>query len=210
MAYENYIHYNEGGGKKGLSVGAWIAIAIAAVFLISIFSFVGACKDTYNDLVELDVAVDTAFSDVQNVMQARAEKIPDMAKVTEAAADHFETIYKDIADGRKALGACKTPEELDAANAEFVKSINQFLVIAENYPTITASEQYTALLDSIEGAVNRLLIARSDYNVAVGRYNSAVRSFPGILIAKMFGFEERDTFVADEEAGNTSIIDYGK
>lgn len=211
MSYENYIHYNEGGGgKKGLSVGAWIAIGIAVVFLISIFSVYGSCKNTYNNLVDMEEDVNLAFANVQSAMQSRIEKIPDMVKVTEAAAEHFETIYAGIEESRKALSACKTPDELDAANAELTNNINQFLVIAENYPTITASDQYTALLDSIEGAANRIKIARDDYNVAVSNYNRTVRHFPGNLLANMFGFEVMEEFKADEEAGNSSVVEFGK
>ena len=210
MGYENYIYYNEGGGKKGLSVGAWIAIAIAAIFLISIFSFVGSCKNTYNNLVDMEEDVKLAFANVQSAMQSRIEKIPDMVKVTDAAAEHFETIYANIAEGRKALGACNTPEELDAANAQLTENINQFLVIAENYPTITASDQYTALLDSIEGAANRIKIARDEYNVAVSNYNRTVRRFPGNILANMFGFEVMEEFKADEAANNSSVVEFGK
>lgn len=208
MAYENYIHYNEGGGKKGLGVGAWVAIVIAAVFLFSVLGLYASCKNTYNNLVDMEEDVNLAFANVQSAMQSRLEKIIDMQKVAEAAADHFEKIYEDIAEGRKALSACNTPEELDAANAQLTENINQFLVIAENYPTITASEQYTALMDSIEGAANRIKIARDEYNVAVSNYNRIVRHFPGNLLANMFGFEVMEEFEADEEANNSSIIDY--
>ena len=210
MGYENYIHYNEGGGKKGLSVGAWIAIAIAAIFLISIFSFVGSCKNTYNNLVDMEEDVNLAFANVQSAIQSRIEKIPDMVSVTEAAAEHFEKIYESIEEGRKALSACNTPEELDATNAQITENINQFLVIAENYPTVTASEQYTALMDSIEGAANRIKIARDEYNVAVSNYNRTVRRFPGNILANMFGFEVMEEFKADEAANNSSVVEFGK
>ena len=210
MANEDYIYYDEGGGKSGLSFGAWIAIAIAAVFLISIFSFVGSCKNTYNNLVDRQEDVKLAFANVQNAMQSRLEKIPDMVKVTDAAAEHFEKIYADIAAGRNALSASKTPEELEAVNAQLTENINQFLVIAENYPTVTASEQYTALMDSIEGAANRIKIAREEYNIAVSNYNRIVRYFPGNLLAKLFGFEVKEEFKADEAANNSSVVDFGK
>ena len=206
---ENYIHYNENGGRRGMGVGAWIAIGIVAVFLISIFSFVGSCVNTYNNLIEMEEDVNLAFANVQSVMQNRIEKIPDMVKVTDEAAEHLETIYADIAAGRKAMSASSTPEELDAANAQITENINQFLAVVENYPTITASEQYTALMDSIEGAANRINVAREDYNLAVSKYNRTVRRFPGSLLANMFGFEVMEEFKADEAANNSSIVDFG-
>ena len=154
--------------------------------------------------------VNLAFANVQSVMQNRIEKIPDMVKVTDEAAEHLESIYADIAAGRKAMSACSTPEELDAANAQITENINQFLAVVENYPTITASEQYTAQMDSIEGAANRINVAREDYNLAVSQYNRTVRRFPGSLLANLFGFETMEEFKADEAANNSSIVDFGK
>ena len=206
---ENYVHYNENGGRRGMGIGAWIAIGIVVVFLISICSFVGSCVNTYNNLIEMEEDVNLAFANVQSVMQNRIEKIPDMVKVTDEAAEHLETIYADIAAGRKAMSASSTPEELDAANAQITENINQFLAVVENYPTITASEQYTALMDSIEGAANRINVAREDYNLAVSKYNRTVRRFPGSLLANMFGFEVMEEFKADEAANNSSIVDFG-
>ena len=205
---DNYNNYDNGGRRSGPSIVTWIAIGIAAVFLFSIFSFGASCINSYNNLIEKEEDVNLAFANVQSVMQSRIEKIPDLVKVTDEAAEHLETIYADIAAGRSALSASSTPEELDAANAQLTENINQFLAVVENYPTITASEQYTALMDSIEGAANRINIAREDYNVAVSQYNRLVRRFPGSLIANIFGFEVMEPFKADEAANNSSIVDF--
>lgn len=202
-------NYDNGSGRAKVNVGTWIAIGIAAVFLCSVFSFVGSCINSYNNLIEMEENVNLAFANVQSVMQSRIEKIPDLVKVTDEAAEHLETIYADIADGRSALSASATPEELDAANAQLTKNINQFLAVVENYPTITASEQYTALMDSIEGAANRINVARENYNAAVSDYNRTVRRFPGSLLAGFFGFDTMEPFEADEAANNNSVVDFG-
>lgn len=209
---DRYVHYDHGeygGGSKKMGVGAWIAIGIVAVFLISIFSLVGSCVSTYNNLIDMEENVKLEFADVQNAMQSRIEKIPDLVKVADEAAEHLETIYANISAGRSSLSAASTPEELDAANAEITENINQFLAVVENYPTVTASEQYTALMDSIEGAANRISVARENYNVAVSDYNRTVRRFPGSLLAGIFGFETMEPFEADEAANNSSIVDFG-
>lgn len=208
--HENYVHYNHGGPeKRGIGVGSMIAIGIAIVFFISIFSLVGTCVSTYNKLIDMEEDVNLAFANVQTQMQSRIEKIPDLVKVADEAAEHLETIYADISAGRSALSAAATPEELDAANAQITENINQFLAVVENYPTVTASEQYTALMDSIEGAANRISVARENYNTAVSNYNRTVRRFPGSIIANMFGFETMEEFEADEAANNSSIVDFG-
>lgn len=209
---DNYIHYNydDNEGKRGLGLGGWIAIGIVAVFLISMFSLLGSCITTYNNLVEMEENVKLEFADVQTAMQSRLEKIPDLVKVADEAAEHIEKIIGDVSGARAALGNSSTPEELDAANAEITTKINEFLVIVEQYPTITASEQYTRLMDQIEGAANRINVAREDYNVAVSEYNRTVRRFPGALLANIFGFDTMELFEADEAANNSSLVDFGK
>lgn len=193
---------------RQLGIGAWSAISIATVFLISIIWFLGSFVNTYNKLIDMEEDVNLAFANVQSVMQSRIEKIPDLVKVTDEAAEHLETIYDDISKGRSALSASYTPEELDEANAQITENINQFLAVVENYPTITASEQYTSLMDSIEGAANRINIAREEYNVAVSQYNRVVRRFPGSLLANIFDFEDMEPFEAEEEAHNSSIVEF--
>ena len=195
--------------NNGKRIGCLVAIVSLIVFLIFVFSIVGSCVNTYNDLVDLEEDVNLAFANVQSVMQSRIEKIPDLVKVADEAAEHLETIYADIADGRSALNAASTPEELDAANAQITENINQFLAVVENYPTITASEQYTSLMDSIEGAANRINVAREDYNTEVSEFNRVVRRFPGSLLANFFGFEIIEPFEADDEANNSSVVDFG-
>lgn len=208
---DRYIHYNYEGieEKRKIGVGDWIAIGITAIFLISILSFFGICVSTYNNLVEMEENVKLELTDVQAAMQARLEKIPDLVEVADAAAEHLETIYASIENGRAALGTADTPEELDAANAQITENINQFLAVVENYPTITASEQYTSLMYQIEGAANRIHVAREDYNHAVSSYNRTVRRFPGSLLANMFGFDVMEGFEADEAANDSSLVDFG-
>ncbi len=195
--------------NKTSNLGMWIVLSVFAFLIIFIVWLLSSLIISYNNLVDTEENVNLAFANVQNVMQSRIEKIPDLVKVTDEAANHLETIYSDIAKNRASLNAASTPEKLDEANIELTKNINQFLAVVESYPTITASEQYTALMDSIEGASNRITIARELYNTEVNKYNRLIKRFPGLLIADFFGFEEKELFKADEEANNSSIVDFG-
>lgn len=200
----NYENYED----KSVNVLMWIVLSVFAVIFIYAGVFVSSCVSTYNALVDKEEDVNLAFANVQSVMQSRIEKIPDLVKVADEAADHLETIYADISKSRAALSAASTPNELDEANTELTKNINQFLTVVEKYPTITASEQYTALMDSIEGSANRINIAREKYNEEVSNYNRAVRKFPGSLLANLFGFHIMETFKADAKASHNSVVDF--
>ena len=200
--------------KRGMSTGTIIAIIIVAVMFLSIFSVVGSCIGTYNNLVNKEEDVNLAWANVQNMMQSRLEKIPDLVEVAKYAAEHEEKIFEDIANARAALSSsidAGDAQAVDEADKELSKAINaMMLVINENYPTISASEQFVTLMDQIEGAANRIAVARENYNTAVSNYNRVVRNFPGAILANMFGFDVKETFEADEAASNSSMVDFGK
>lgn len=200
--------------KRGMSTGAIIAIIIVAVMFLSIFSVVGSCIGTYNNLVNKEEDVNLAWANVQNMMQSRLEKIPDLVEVAKYAAEHEEKIFEDIANARAALSSsidAGDAQAVDEADKELSKAINaMMLVINENYPTISASEQFVTLMDQIEGAANRIAVARENYNTAVSNYNRVVRNFPGAILANMFGFDVKETFEADEAANNSSMVDFDK
>ena len=200
--------------KRGMSTGAIIAIIIVAVMFLSIFSVVGSCIGTYNNLVNKEEDVNLAWANVQNMMQSRLEKIPDLVEVAKYAAEHEEKIFEDIANARAALSSsidAGDAQAVDEADKELSKAINaMMLVINENYPTISASEQFVTLMDQIEGAANRIAVARENYNTAVSNYNRVVRNFPGAILANMFGFDVKETFEADEAASNSSMVDFDK
>lgn len=200
--------------KRGISTGAIIALVIVGVMLLSVFGLFNSCKNTYNNMVEKEVKVDLAWSNVENMMQSRLEKIPDLVEVVKFAAEHEEKVFEDIANARAALSSTMKDGDakaIDEADKELSRAINaMMLVIKEDYPTISVSEQFTGLRDQIEGAVNRISVARTEYNEAVADYNLAIRRFPANILAGMFGFEEKEEFEADEAASNSSMVDFDK
>ena len=203
--------YNED-GRRSMSIGAMIAVVIAAFFFVSMFSIVGSGIATYNRMVNLEEDVSLAQANVQTMMQRRLELIPDLVETTKAAAAHEEKIFEDIANARAALNSSfetGDAQAMDEANKELTSAINaMMLVINENYPTISANEHYGTLMDQLEGSVNRISVARENYNTAVSKYNRVIRNFPGSILAGMFGFERIEPFEADEEANNTNMVDF--
>lgn len=204
--------WNEDGGRRSMSWGAIIAIGIVVVLLFSMFSIVGTGIGTYNRMVNLEEDVNLAQSNVQTMMQRRLELIPDLVETTKAAAAHEEKIFEDIANARAALNSSfetGDAQVMDQANQQLSSAIDaMMLVINENYPTISASEHYTSLMDQLEGSVNRISVARENYNTAVSKYNRVIRNFPGSILAGMFGFERIKPFEADEAANNTNMVDF--
>ena len=185
-------------------------ILIVIVAILAIFGL--SCVGTYNSLVNLEEDVNKASAEVQYQMQRRADLIPDLDATVKNYTKHEEKIYEDIANARAALTeSFKTgnPSEISEANSQLTTKVNSLLAIAENYPTLTAGEQYTSLMDQLEGSVNRITVARGNYNDLVAKYNKKVRNFPGSILASMFGFEQLEQYKADESANKINMVDFG-
>lgn len=188
-------------------------VGIVLIVIVAILAIFGlSCVGTYNSLVNLEEDVNKASAEVQNQMQRRAELIPDLVATVKNYTKHEEKIYEDIANARAALTeSFKTgnPSEISEANSQLTTKVNSLLAIAENYPTLTAGEQYTSLMDQLEGSVNRITVARGNYNELVAKYNKKVRNFPGSILASMFGFEQLEQYKADESANKINMVDFG-
>lgn len=202
----NYEDNERNGARLGLIIG----LGVVGVILFIMFSIGGWFIGTYNNLVDMDENVSLAEAKVETMMQRRLELIPDLEKVVMSAAKHEENITKDIANARAGLTSALEngdAQEINEANSNFSKEINNLIqVIHENYPQLTTGEQYTSLMDQIEGSINRITTARESYNEQVSEYNRVVRKFPGSLLANIYGFEKAEEFKADAEAERTSLL----
>ena len=199
----NDYEINSGFNGKGL-----VGIGIIVGIIIAILIFM----TTYNSLVDMEEDVKLARANIENAMQRRLELIPDLVEVVKNYAKHEEKIYEDIANAREALTSSIQSgdvSKINEANAELSRQVDQLLVIAESYPQLTAGAQYISLMDQLEGSVNRISVARDDYNEVVSKYNRAIRKFPGSILAGMFGFEQMEQFEADPEAERTNMVDWG-
>lgn len=188
-------------------------IKLGIAIVICILAWVtGVMIRTYNDLVEKEENVSLAKSNVENMMQRRLELIPDLVQTVEAFSNHEKEVFTAIANARVELASCLengNVSEIGEANSELSRTINQLIAIAEDYPDLTTGQHYISLMDQLEGSVNRIAVAREDYNQAVSEYNKSIRKFPASVYAKLLGFEERETFEADKEAENTNMVHFG-
>lgn len=184
---------------------------IIVVILLVLIILASTIKTTYNSIINLQEDVKEANSEVQNQMQNRALLIPDLVATVKSYANHEEKVFEDIANARAALNESFQSgnlNEISNANNELSARIVNLLSIAENYPQLTAGEQYTSLMDQLEGCANRIAIARTNYNKLVSRYNKKIRSFPNNLIASQFDFEIFEQYQADEQANRINLVDF--
>jgi LemA protein len=187
--------------KKGL-VGIGIVVGIIVVFGLMLIS-------SYNSFVNLEENVDQSYAQIENQLQRRLDLIPNLVSTVKGYASHEEEVIASISDARARLAGANTPEEEATANAELSSALSRLLVVVENYPNLKADSQFTQLMDELAGTENRISVARNDYNDQVAIYNKKVKSFPGVIIAGITGFEEKEYFEADPKASGAPKVDFG-
>ena len=162
---------------------------------------------TYNGFVTKQENLTKAWGQVENVYQRRADLVPNLVALVKSYAEYEQGTLIAVTEARsKAAKSTVNTENFDetefsnfeAAQEELGNSLNRLLVEVENYPDLKANEEYLTLQAQLAGCENRILTERERFNEAAKTYNQSVRKFPSSLIAKMFGFEKRPYFEADE------------
>lgn len=187
--------------------GRWIKWG---VFAFVVLILVIGSYSTYNGLAVADQEVQSRWSQVENVMQRRADLINNDVAVVKGYAKHEEKVFGDIAASRSALysGSGDINSKL-AADDKLAASARGMLILAENYPDLKASEQFTNLQTDIAGSENRVSVERKRFIDAVQAYNTKVIRFPGNLFARFMGYETRDYFKASPNAQEAPKVDFG-
>jgi LemA protein len=164
---------------------------------------------TYNGFVTKQENLTKAWGQVENVYQRRADLVPNLVALVKSYAEYEQGTLIAVTEARsKAAKSTVNTENFDeteftnfeSAQEELGNSLNRLLVEVENYPDLKANEEYLTLQAQLAGCENRILTERERFNKAAKAYNQSVRKFPSSLIAKMFGFEKRPYFEADEGA----------
>ena len=190
-------------------MSTWGIVGLIVLGLVVILGF--ASIGSYNKLVSLKENVDSKYADIDVQLQRRCDLIPNLVNTVKGFTDHESSVLASISDSRSKLAGASSVSEKAEANQELSNSISRLLVVVENYPDLKADSQFTALMDNLEGTENRLAVARKDYNAAVESYNKAVRSFPSVIFASMFGFQPAQRFEASEQAKTTTpTVDFSK
>jgi LemA protein len=185
-------------------------LAVGGVVLLIALVVGGALVGQYNALVTSNEAVDAAWAQVENVLQRRADLIPNLVETVKGYAAHEEEVFTRVADARSRLAGATTPAEAAAANAGLTSALGRLLAIAESYPDLKANQNFLRLQDELAGTENRIAVERMRYNDQVRAFNTAVKRFPTRFLAGLFGFGERDYFEADEGAKEVPKVDFSK
>jgi LemA protein len=173
------------------SAGKPIAIILVIVVLLV---FGGKAIAINNELVRLDESVTTQWAQVETVLQRRFDLIPNLVNTVRGYAAHEKEILERVTELRSQWGAAKSIADKAQAAGELEGVLSRLLIVAERYPDLKADQQFRDLQVQLEGTENRIAVERQRYNEAVQAYNTAVRQFPGSVVAGFRGFAPNDAY----------------
>jgi LemA protein len=190
--------------KRGTII---ILVIVGVVVLLG-----GSCAMSYNKLVSLDQGVQAQWAQVENVYQRRADLVPNLVETVKGAANFEQSTLEAVTEARAKVGqvnigsaATTDPAKLQAyqqAQDQLGSSLSRLLVVAEQYPQLTATQNFRDLQSQLEGTENRIAVERMRFNDAARAFNTKRDSFPTTIIAGMFGgkFKEKAYFQAQAGA----------
>jgi LemA protein len=205
-------------GKYAIGCGGVLVILAVIVFIVGLACF-GWYVRTYNGLVAAQQNTDSKWAQVQNVYQRRADLIPNLVNTVAGAANFEKSTLTEVTNARASVGRVqldpnKAPtdaaqlQQFQAAQGQLSNALSRLLVVAENYPQLTATRNFQELQAQLEGTENRISVERNNFNEAVQSYNTMVKVFPSSLVARWRGFEERPYFQAQQGAEKAPTVNF--
>jgi LemA protein len=183
-------------------MGKALIAVIVILVVLAVFSliFFGQYVSVKNTLVTKNEAVKSAWSQVDIVLQRRADLIPNLVETVKGYAQQETTVFGDIAKARSQLLSAGTPQEKIAANGQLDGAIGRLLLVVENYPQLKSNENFLRLQDELAGTENRIAVERKRYNDTLQDYNTYVQQFPNSIFAGWAGFKPNEAYFAASEA----------
>jgi LemA protein len=189
-----------------MSKGLIVLVVLVVIALVLFGQYVGV----KNSLVAKDQAVKAAWSQVDIVLQRRADLIPNLVETVKGYAQQEVTVFGDIAKARSALLSAQTPSDKIAANGQLDGAIGRLLLVVENYPQLKSNENFLRLQDELAGTENRIAVERKRYNDTLQDYNTYVLQFPNSIYAGWAGFKQNPAYFQATEASRVAPkVDFG-
>lgn len=189
--------------------------------LVGVFAAVLLSGCGYNAMQAQDEQVKSAWSEVLNQYQRRADLIPNLVNTVKGFAAQEEKVLLGVTEARAKVGSIQASKDLvndpeafkkfQAAQGELSGALSRLLVVTENYPQLKSDQNFRDLQAQLEGTENRITVARNRYIESVQTYNTTVRSFPGVLTAKIMGYQAKPNFTVENEAAISKppSVDFG-
>lgn len=176
------------------------------ILIVVLVLFVGYVFATYNGLVTLRNRIKEAFSQIDVQLKRRIDLIPNLIETVKGYAKHEKTVFENVTKARSALMGATTNQAKSNADNMLTDALKSLFAVAEAYPDLKASENFSQLQRQLEDTEDKIAYSRQFYNSNVLDYNNKVQTLPSSVIANMFGFKEEAFFEATEaERKNVNV-----
>lgn len=169
-----------------------LVIVIGAILLFGVFVW-----SLYNSLVTAKVRVKEAWSGIDVQLRRRSSLIPNLVEAVKGYVKHERKVFENVTKARSQMLSAKTPSAAAKADNMLTGALKSLFAVAENYPTLKASENFKQLQEELSDTETKIASARQFYNANVLEFNTKIKVFPNVLIANMLGFSPETFFEAD-------------
>jgi len=196
--------------KKGCSALLILLVIAGVLFMWA--------KGVYNGLVTEQEGVESAWAQVENVYQRRADLIPNLVETVKGYAKHENETFKEVVEARANATSVKIDpsnmteadlKKFQDAQGELTSALSRLIAVSEAYPDLKANQNFLELQNQLEGTENRITVERQKFNEVAKEYNTKVRHFPTNLLAGLFGFDKKPYFEAQAGADKAPKVDFG-
>lgn len=170
------------------------------VILVIVVVLVVAVIGLYNNLVKLRNMVDNAWAQIDVQLQRRLDLIPNLVETVKGYAAHESGTLEEVTKARTAVMNAPTPEGKMQADGILTGALKNLFAVAEAYPDLKANTNFQQLQAELSNTEDKISYMRQSFNDTVMKYNTAIQTFPAVLIAGMMGFKQRDSFDANAGA----------
>lgn len=171
-------------------------IIIVGVVLVLLFL---PTVTVYNGIVTRHETIRAKWAQVENQLQRRNDLIPNLVNSVKGYAAHEKTVFEEVTKARSQWAKAQNMEDKVVAASTIDAALSKLMLVVENYPDLKADQTFLRLMDELSGTENRIAVERMRYNDAVKDYNVVVRTFPGNVVATIFGFTPATEYFGAEE-----------
>ena len=166
----------------------WGIVAVLVLYVIGV----------YNGLQTLRMRIKEAFSGIDVQLKRRIDLIPNLVSTVKGYAKHEKSVFENVTKARSSLMKADSMQEKAQANNMLTDALKSLFAVAEAYPDLKASTNFSDLQRQLEDTEDKIAFARQFYNSNVLEYNTRTQVFPSNIIANIFGFKQEEFFAADE------------
>ena len=169
---------------------------VLIVVIVIVVVLVIAAIALYNNLVKLRNMVDNAWAQIDVQLQRRLDLIPNLVETVKGYASHERGTLDEVTEARAAVVNAGTPAGKMEADNMLTGALKSLFAVAEAYPDLKANVNFQQLQAELSSTEDKISYMRQSFNDTVMKYNTAIQTFPAVLIAGMMGFKQRDSFDA--------------